>query len=488
MGRDTSGLPLISAHDVLPHSTPDDCWVGINGEIWDLTSFLNEHPGGPSIILKHAGRDATDAFLEVHAMTIIRENIAIENLKGRLDTSTITPEWTKTPLKSQSAESVANSKPPLHSLINSYDFERAAAVSASKKAYTFYSTADTDCWTRDANESMLKRIWFRPRVMKDVTHVDTSSTMLGLPMSMPLFICPTGVARLIHPDAEKGLARAAKSTGILEIVSTNSGHPLEEIVQETPGYPFLFQLYLNKEKEKSKEVLLKAESLGCKAIFLTVDAAGRGKRESDERLKSNDELPHPVTGKPMKAGGGLTRIMGSYIDQGMTWKDIAWIRSVTSLPIILKGITSAEDAKIAMQYKVDGILLSNHGGRNLDYTPPAILLLLEMHKNCPEVFDTMEVYVDGGFRRGSDIIKALCLGAKAVGIGRSFLYALHYGTEGVEHLIQLLKSEMEGVMKLIGIKDLSEVYPGLVNTADVDHLVPSSPNHPYIKWRARSNL
>lgn len=100
----------------------------------------------------------------------------------------------------------------------SYDFERAAAASASEKAYTFYSTADTDCWTRDANESMLKRIWFRPRVMKDVTHVDTSSTMLGLPMSMPLFICPTGVARLIHPDAEKGLARAAKSTGILEIV------------------------------------------------------------------------------------------------------------------------------------------------------------------------------------------------------------------------------------------------------------------------------
>lgn len=185
-------------------------------------------------------------------------------------------------------------------------------------------------------------------------------------------------------------------------------------------------------------MLLKAESLGCKAIFLTVDAAGRGKRESDERLKSNDELPHPVTGKPMKAGGGLTRIMGSYIDQGMTWKDIAWIRSVTSLPIILKGITSAEDAKIAMQYKVDGILLSNHGGRNMDYTPPAILLLLEMHKNCPEVFDTMEVYVDGGFRRGSDIIKALCLGAKAVGIGRSFLYALHYGTEGVEHLVQCM--------------------------------------------------
>lgn len=214
-----------------------------------------------------------------------------------------------------------------------------------------------------------------------------------------------------------------------------------EIVQEAPGYPFLFQLYLNKQKEKSRETLRMAESLGMKAIFLTVDAAGRGKRESDERLRVYDaiEIVNPVTGehvKPDKKGGGLTRAMGSYIDQGMTWRDIAWIRSVTRLPIILKGITNAEDAKIAMQHNVEGIMLSNHGGRNLDYTPPSILLLLELHKNCPEVFDRMEIYVDGGFRRGGDIIKALCLGAKAVGIGRSFLYALHYGTEGVEHLVE----------------------------------------------------
>ncbi|EAU32325.1 conserved hypothetical protein [Aspergillus terreus NIH2624] len=326
-------------------------------------------------------------------------------------------------------------------LLQCYDFEQAAAAFGPKKAYTFYSTAATDCWTRDANEAMLKRIWFRPRVMKDVSEVDTSSTVLNIPVKLPLFICPTGLAKLINPEAEKGLARAAKLTGILEILSTNAGHPVGEIVQEAPGYPFLFQLYLNKQKEKSRETLRMAESLGMKAIFLTVDAAGRGKRESDERLRVYDavEIVNPVTGervKPDKKGGGLTRAMGSYIDQGMTWRDIAWIRSVTRLPIILKGITNAEDAKIAMQHNVEGIMLSNHGGRNLDYTPPSILLLLELHKNCPEVFDRMEIYVDGGFRRGGDIIKALCLGAKAVGIGRSFLYALHYGTEGVEHLVE----------------------------------------------------
>ncbi|KAL2827312.1 FMN-dependent dehydrogenase [Aspergillus pseudoustus] len=370
----------------------------------------------------------------------------------------------------------------------SHDFQRAAAISAPPKAYAFYSTADTDCWTRDANESMLKRIFFRPRVMRDVSSVDLSSSILGISTSMPLFICPTGVARLINPDAEKALARAAKSTGITEIISTNSGHPLDEVVTEAPGHPFFFQLYLNKDRSKSRDLLKKVESLGLKAIFLTVDAAGRGKREADERLKSDDTIVDPVTGKPVKATGGLTRVMGSYIDQSMTWEAIAWIRSVTNLPIILKGITSAEDAKLALKYKVDGIVVSNHGGRNLDYSPPAILVLLELHKNCPEAFDKMEVYIDGGFRRGSDILKALCLGAKAVGIGRSFLFALHYGTEGVEHLVQLLRGEMESAMKLLGIKDLSEVHPGLVNTSDVDYLVPSGANHPYIKWRSRPHL
>lgn len=224
-------------------------------------------------------------------------------------------------------------------------------------------------------------------------------------------------------------------------VSSSAAYPLEDIVQEAPDYPFLFQLYLNKEREKSKAALLKAQELGIKAVFVTVDAAGRGKRESDERLKIDTEelITNPITGEKAKldrVGSGLTRLMGRYIDQGMTWKDLDWIRGVTNLPIILKGITCADDARIAMEYKVDGIMLSNHGGRNLDFAPPSILLLLELHRNCPEIFHKMEIYIDGGFRRGSDILKALCLGARAVGIGRTFLYSLHYGSEGVEHLVQ----------------------------------------------------
>jgi L-lactate dehydrogenase (cytochrome) len=295
----------------------------------------------------------------------------------------------------------------------------------------------------------------------------------------------------INPDAEKALARAAKSTGIIEILSTSASHPVEQIVKQAPGYPFFFQLYVNKDRKKSEEVIGKANQLGFKAIFVTVDAAGRGKRESDERLVVDEVVINPVTGQRAetdKKGGGLTRTMGTYIDQALTWQDLKWIRSLTDLPIVLKGITGAADAKLAMEHNVDGILLSNHGGRNLDYSPPAILILLEMHKACPEIFDRMEVYVDGGIRRGGDIIKALCLGAKAVGIGRTFLYSLTYGTEGAEHLVDILKDEMESVMKLLGIKDLSEVHPGLVNTSDVDHLVPSLPDHPYAKWRPKTRL
>lgn len=222
-------------------------------------------------------------------------------------------------------------------------------------------------------------------------------------------------------------------------LSTSASHPLPDILSQAPDYPFLFQLYVNKDRAKSEESIKSATKLGMKAIFVTVDAAGRGKRESDERLKVDEVVINPVTGQRAetdKKGGGLTRMMGSYIDQGLKWEDIPWIRSLTHLPIVLKGIGTAEDAKMAMRYQVDGIVLSNHGGRNLDYSPPSVLLLLEMHKQCPEIFDAMEVYVDGGIRRGGDILKALCLGAKAVGIGRTFLYSLAYGTEGAEHLVE----------------------------------------------------
>ncbi len=174
------------------------------------------------------------------------------------------------------------------------------------------------------------------------------------------------------------------------------------------------------------------------AIFVTVDAPVAGKREADERVRADETLSTPMSGSKAsndKRGGGLGRIMGSYIDASLSWDDLAWLRRHWGGPIVLKGVQGAADAQRAMHEGLQGVMLSNHGGRSLDTSPPAILILLELQRCCPEVFELMEVYVDGGVRRGTDVLKALCLGATAVGIGRSFLYALNYGQDGVEHAI-----------------------------------------------------
>lgn len=250
-------------------------------------------------------------------------------------------------------------------------------------------------------------------------------------------------------------------------ISNNASYPLSDIVRAgDSNQPFFFQLYVNSERHKTEELLQKAKNLGVKAILVTVDAPIPGKREADERLAAGN-LTSAVSGAVAvadKKGGGLGRVMAKYIDSSLNWSDLVWLKRASGgLPIILKGVQTAADAKRATQYPVDGILLSNHGGRSLDTyvfpspvpslfgderdvplhanitldsVQPAICTLLEIHRMCPEVLHQLEIYVDGGISRGADILKALALGATAVGIGRPYLYSLAYGQEGVEHLTQ----------------------------------------------------
>lgn len=253
---------------------------------------------------------------------------------------------------------------------------------------------------------------------------------------------------------------------------------------------FVLQLYVNAEREKTTQLLHKSRELGIKAIFVTVDAHVPGKREADERIAAENvtsAISGAVSGNDKK-GGGMGRLMGSYVDRTLSWEDIPWIRDTSRLPLVVKGIQTAADAKKALQCGCHGIFLSNHGGRSLDTTQPSILTLLEIHRICPEVFKHMEVYIDGGITRGSDILKAICLGATAVGIGRPFLYSLVYGQEGVEHLSQIFKDELETCMRHCGITYLDQAHPGLLNTSMIDHLVPSSEEHPWVKWRPKASL
>jgi L-lactate dehydrogenase (cytochrome) len=251
-------------------------------------------------------------------------------------------------------------------------------------------------------------------------------------------------------------------------VSTNSSAPLEAIVagRASPDQAQFMQLYVDRNRANSEALLSKVENLGMKAVFVTVDCPAPGKREADERNRAAVEISSGISGGKIKAdtkGGGIGRTTGQYIDASLSWADLAWLRKSTRLPLGVKGIQCVEDAVRCADLGVDAIYLSNHGGRALDTSPPALYTLLELRTLRPDVFEKCEVYVDGGVRRGSDVVKALCLGATGVGIGRPFLYALTYGPEGVAHAIEILRDEVEVTMKLLGVNKLSELGPHLVS-------------------------
>lgn len=344
--------------------------------------------------------------------------------------------------------STKSARLPLESLINTHDFVTSARQSLTPKAWAFYSSGATDLHTKTQNAAAYSEIGLRPRILTNVKVVDTRTTMLGQKMSVPIFCAPASMVKLAHPDGEKTIARGCRAAGIPQCISTAASFPVAEIVgavrepgmygKEDGPLPIFFQLYVNKEREKSEKLLKEVEELGIKAIFVTVDSPVAGKREADERIKADETLSTPMSGITAKndaKGGSLGRIMAGFIDASLSWDDIPWLRRCTKLPIVLKGVQTAMDAKKAMDHGIDAILLSNHGGRSLDTSPAPILVLLELQKCCPEVFDKMEVYVDGGIMRGTDIFKALCLGAKSVGIGRGFLFASTYGPEGVEKYV-----------------------------------------------------
>jgi L-lactate dehydrogenase (cytochrome) len=234
-------------------------------------------------------------------------------------------------------------------------------------------------------------------------------------------------------------------------MSTNASNSVEELAaaRVNDSQKLWFQLYVNKDRKATEKLLGKVVQSGAFAgIFVTVDAPILGKREADERLKQSVMPVLSATsgaGGTMSGGGAksVTKALATFVAKDLIWEEIAWVKKLTGMPIVVKGIMTVEDAVLALKYGCEGIYLSNHGGRQLDTSPPAMLTLLELRKHCPQVFTKMEVYLDGGVRRGTDVVKALCLGCKAVGLGRPFLFAnTCYGVDGVLKAIESIFLEI----------------------------------------------
>jgi L-lactate dehydrogenase (cytochrome) len=308
-----AGGKQVSISEIAKHNTETDCWIVVDGIVYDITDFAPNHPGGPGIIYKYAGHDGTKAYTEIHAASIIKEGLAEDKVKGTLDTSTITDEWAKPPQSEKPKRDRDDSeKPPLESLINANDFEYAAKATATAKTWAFYSSADTSLVTRDANASLYSKIWFRPRVMRNVAKVSIATTILGHKVDAPIMISPAAMAKFIHPDGELAMGRAAAAKKIIQSISINASYAVDDIVgqQGTKDHPFFFQLYVDRKRANSERLLQKIHSSGnITAIMVTTDAAAPGKREADERIRADEGLSNPMhtnQAKNDKKGGGYS--------------------------------------------------------------------------------------------------------------------------------------------------------------------------------------
>lgn len=318
------------------------------------------------------------------------------------------------------------------------------------------------------NHSAFHRIWFRPQVLVDVEHIDMSTTMLGTKTSIPVYVTATALGKLGHPEGEVCLTRASGKHDVIQMIPTLASCSFDEIMDAAEGDQVQwFQLYVNKDRKITRNIVQHAEKRGCKGLFITVDAPQLGRREKDMRSKFTDPGSHVQDGADTDNSQGAARAISTFIDPALSWKDIPWFQSITKMPIILKGIQRVEDVVKAIEYGCQGVVLSNHGGRQLEFSRSAIEVLAETMPVLRErgLESKIEIYVDGGVRRGTDILKALCLGARGVGIGRPFLYAMSaYGEPGVDRALQLLKDELEMNMRLIGCNRIDELHPGLLDT------------------------
>ncbi|XP_050899848.1 glycolate oxidase isoform X3 [Lathyrus oleraceus] len=303
-------------------------------------------------------------------------------------------------------------------ITNVSEYEAIARQKLPKMIFDYYASGAEDEWTLKENRNAFSRILFRPRILRDVSKIDLTTNVLGFDISMPIMIAPTAMQKMAHPQGENATARAASAAGTIMTLSSRANASVEEVASTGAGIRF-FQLYVLKDRNVVTQLVRRAESAGFKAIALTVDTPVLGRREADIKnrftMPPHLELKNYEGLKPGKLDKTDDSDLAFYVaaqnDQSLNWKDVKWLQTITSLPILLKGVLTAEDTKLSIQAGVSGIIVSNHGARQLDYVPATITALEEVVKAAG---GKIPVFLDGGIRRGTDVFKALALGASGV--------------------------------------------------------------------------
>jgi 4-hydroxymandelate oxidase len=355
--------------------------------------------------------------------------------------------------------------------VNLFELEAIAREKLAREAFDYYASGAQDEITVRANHAAYDRLTLAFRVLVDVSRREMATTVLGQPVAMPLLVAPTAFHRLATPEGELATVRAAGAAGTVMILSTLSNTRVEEVVAAASG-PVWFQLYVYRDRQATEGLVRRAEAAGCRALVLTVDAPLLGRRERDVRnrfslppgLTVANMLPEGYGEVPMAmADSGLAVYFASLLNPAMSWQDLAWLRSITELPVVVKGIVRPDDALRAAEAGAAGIVVSNHGGRQLDTSPATIDVLPEIADALKARGHTMEVFVDGGVRRGTDVLKALALGARAVLVGRPVLWGLAAdGEAGAAWVLRHLREELDLAMALAGAPTLADVTRDLV--------------------------
>ncbi|WOO77062.1 (S)-mandelate dehydrogenase, mitochondrial [Vanrija pseudolonga] len=484
----------ISLAQLAKHSHSKSLWIAIDGKVYDVTDFLDRHPGGSKILAENGGKDVSKLFHSIHPPTTFDKYIRPDQYVGQLDEESLYTLSKETSEEEQRIQATRDAMFGINSVVSLSDLERLAEAVVPRHAWAYYSTgADTEAALGE-NANAFKRVYFRPRTMRDVSNTDTSTTVLGVKSSIPVYISPTARNGMGHPEVgvrsvtaltsqgEAAVARGAGEAGILQVLSHFASKSLDEVkAAAKDGQQVGYQLYLQPDREQSAEAVREAVKNGAHSIWLTVDTTivggalciirkseahlmQLGKRETERRILAQELSPAPH-GQP------LNRAPLDYgmSEPKMTWDDIAWIRSLApGLPVVIKGIGAWEDVVLAYQKGADAVVLSNHGGRQLDFAQPPLKTLYDVHQHAPDTLHqpNFSVFLDGGIRHGTDVLKALCLGAKAVGLGRPAIHAVSaYGSEGVEKMIMILQEEIDIGMKLLGVTSVDQLGPEYLDTS-----------------------